>query len=573
VLAAANDSSGELAIFDSSGTVVAGPLTLGAGLISIAAANSDSSRFAVLSAASGSTQLLLLDASLKQVAAYVPAVAHGVAFSIDGNRLYLSESSSGAPFVTVLDGHTAQLVGRVPDAAVQGISSEIEDADETQLLFGLSNRGVNFVDASAPINLPSPAPVIAAAPSLIPSEGPLAGGTSVVLGRQNFTSPTQLKFGTQSASGVTVSGPAQIQASSPPTPTNGGVNVTAYFQNGWLAVAPDAFSYGPQILKVIPNAGSNAGGDSVQIYGYGFGSDPTKITVKIGSANATVQKVENVTTMAASIGLDASYPFSLERITLQAPPGASGKTDVFVSAAAGSTMSAKSFQFLQGIQSYAKPAFFKFVLYDQQRQHIYLTNIDHVDVFDLQQNIFLPPLQPPGGPPPNAGLRGLALTPDSGQLVVADFGAQSVYLLDPVLGTGTTVPVGGVLGFTNSGPARVATTSTQTVFVGLSGEGGSTGACSACLAQMNLTASPPTVQPAPQPEVTSITGAPLVQGTAAGDRVFVAFGTSSAGPFAFWNAGAPNQFVTSLANASATDLGASSDGSLFAFHSTAATEM
>ncbi|PYV65965.1 MAG: hypothetical protein DMG97_30835, partial [Acidobacteria bacterium] len=89
VLAAANDSSGELAIFDSSGTVVAGPLTLGAGLISIAAANSDSSRFAVLSAASGSTQLLLLDASLKQVAAYVPAVAHGVAFSIDGNRLYL----------------------------------------------------------------------------------------------------------------------------------------------------------------------------------------------------------------------------------------------------------------------------------------------------------------------------------------------------------------------------------------------------------------------------------------------------------------------------------------------------
>ena len=263
VLAAANDSSGELAIFDSSGTVVAGPLTLGAGLISIAAANSDSSRFAVLSAASGSTQLLLLDASLKQVAAYVPAVAHGVAFSIDGNRLYLSESSSGAPFVTVLDGHTAQLVGRVPDAAVQGISSEIEDADETQLLFGLSNRGVNFVDASAPINLPSPAPVIAAAPSLIPSEGPLAGGTSVVLGGQNFTSPTQLKFGTQSASGVTVSGPAQIQASSPPTVTNSVVNVTAYFQSGWLAIAPDAFSYGPQILRILPNAGLNAGGDSL----------------------------------------------------------------------------------------------------------------------------------------------------------------------------------------------------------------------------------------------------------------------------------------------------------------------
>jgi len=90
---------------------------------------------------------------------------------------------------------------------------------------------------------------------------------------------------------------------------------------------------------------------------------------------------------------------------------------------------------------------------------------------------------------------------------------------------------------------------------------------------MNLMASPPTVQPAPQPEVASITGAPLVQGSAAGDRVFVAFGTSSSGPVAVWNASAPNQFFTSPANVSTTDLGASSDGSMFVFYSNAATEM
>src|SRR5207237_3993791 len=139
-----------------------------------------------------------------------------------------------------------------------------------------------------------------------------------------------------------VPGPAQLQASPPPTPTNGGVNVTAYFQNGWLAVAPDAFSYGPQILKVIPNAGSNAGGDSVQIYGYGFGSDPTKITVKIGGANATVQKVESLTTILSSLGLDATYPFSLERSTLQTPASSSCKPDVVISTPAGSTTYAES---------------------------------------------------------------------------------------------------------------------------------------------------------------------------------------------------------------------------------------
>ena len=572
VLAAAADSNGELALFDSAGNVVAGPLALGAGVIPRVASNSDGSRFAALFAVSGTTQLLLLDASLKQVGAYVPAIVHGVTFSTDGNHLYLSESASGASFITVLDGHTGQLIGRVPDASIQGVSSEIEAADETQLLFGLANRGVTFVDAAAPANLSSTAPAVAAAPSLQPSEGPLAGGTSVTLAGQNFTSATPLNFGSQSVSNVTVSGPTQIQASSPPSVTSGAVNVTSYFQNGWLAIAPDAFSYGPQILQLLPNAGANTGGDSVQIYGYGFGTNPTKITVNIGGANASIQKVENVTAIAPSLSLDSTYPFSLERIILQIPPGTSGKADVSISTPAGATTSPKSFQYLQSVQSFSKPGLFKFLLYDQTRQRIYLTNVDHADVFDLQQKIFLAPLQPPGGPSIFTGLRGLALSPDSSRLIVADFGAQNVYLLDPVAGTGTTVPVGGVPGFTNSGPARVAATSTQTVFVGLSGEGGSSGACSSCLAQMNLTVSPPTIQPAPQPEVTSITGAPLVQGTPAGNQVFVAFGAAPGGPVAVWNSNAPNQFITSPANASSSDLGVSLDGDMFALQSQRATE-
>jgi len=573
VLAASNDSSGGLALFDAAGNIVAGPLTLGTGTSRILAANSDATRFSVLFAASGGTQLLLLDATLKQVGAYVPADAHGIAFSRDGKYLYLSESNSGAPLITVLDGHTAQLIGRAPDAAIQGISSEIEDADETQLLFGLSNRGVSFIDAAAPSSLPSAAPVIAAAPSLQPSAGSLTGGTSIVLAGQNFTPLTQLNFGAQSATNVSVSSPTQIQASSPSSVSNGAVNLSSYFQNGWLAIAPDAFSYGPQILQLLPNAGVNTGGDSVEIYGYGFGSDATKITVKIGGANATVQKVDNVPTIANSLGLDASYPFSLQRITLQTPSGSSGKADVFVSSSSGSTASTKSFQYLQSVQSHSKAGFLRFLLYDQGRQQIYLTDIDHLDVFGLQQNAFLTALQPPGGLAPNIGLRGLALTPDDSQLIVADFGAQNIYLLDPAKGTGTTVPVGGIPGFANSGPARVAATSAQTVFVGLSGEGGSSGACSACLAQMNLTASPPTIQPAPQPQVTTLTGAPLVQSSASGDHVFVAFGASPGGPVAVCNATAPNQFVISPANPSTTDLGVASDGTLFAVQAQGATEI
>ena len=191
----------------------------------------------------------------------------------------------------------------------------------------------------------------------------------------------------------------------------------------------------------------------------------------------------------------------------------------------------------------------------------------------MQQNLFLPPIEPPGGPALNVDLRGLALTPDGSQLVVADFGAQNVYVLDPGKGTGTTVFVGGVTGFVNSGPARVAATSVQTVFVGLSGEGSSSAACSTCLAQMNLAASPPSIQPAPQPEVTSLTGAPLLQSNARGDQVFLAFASAPGSPLASWNASSPNHFVTSAANSSAIDLTTSADGSAFALAANGATEV
>src|SRR5712691_300742 len=584
VLAAANDSSGELAVYDAGGNVVAGPLTLGSVAIPAAAANPDASRFAAVLASSTNTQLVLLDGALQKVASYAPAAIHGVTFSRDAKFLYISESSATSSYVTVLDGHTAQLLGRVPNAWIQGVSSEIEDADETQLLFGLSNRGISFVDASTPGTLSPPAPILSAPPSVQPAEGPITGGTAVVLSGQNLVSPTQLKFGTQNASNILLSGPSEIQANSPASVTNGAVNLAAFFQNGWLALAPDAFSYGPQILQILPNAGVSTGGDPMQIYGYGFGSDATKITIKIGGASTIVQKVESAAGIASSLGLGTDYPFSLERVTLQTPPGSAGKADIVISTSSGSTSSSKSFQYLQSVQSHSNPASYKFPLYDQKRQLVYLSATDHVDVFDLQAGTFKPggltlvcksssgAIVP--GPCPSAALRGMALTPDSSQLIVADFGSQNVYLLHPdAPGTVSLVSVGGVAGFTNSGPARVAATSTETVFVGLSGEGGASGACSTCLGQLNLMASPPTFQPAPQPQVTGLTGAPLLQGNAAGDHVFLAFGSAPGGPVAVWNASTPNQFVTSAANASSADLGAAADGSSFVLQANGTTEV
>jgi hypothetical protein len=574
VLVAANDSSGEVAVYDGTGNLAIGPRGLGSGVIPLVAANPSGTRFAVVFVANATRQILLLDGSLNHIASYASTAVNGLVFSRDGQLLYVSENAGSPPVITALDGNSLNLIGRVPDLWVGGCRSEIEDVDSTRLVFALSNRGLAFLDAANPAALPANVPSFAVAPAAQPSEGANAGGTAVVLSGQNYEPSAQVLFGTQSALRTSVAGTTQINTTSPANTSTGAVNLTAYFPSGWLALAPDAFSYGPQVLQILPNAGSPSAGETVQIYGYGFGADPTKISVSIGGIAATVQKAENITSIAPSLGLDATYPFSLERVTLQTPAGASGKVDVSITSPAGSLTLAQSFQYLQSETFYAKPSFDKFILYDESRQWLYLSNIDHVDVFDLSQNVFRPnPIEPPGGPPPAAELRGLALTPDNTRLIAADFGAQNIYLFDPDNGSGSTVPVGSVPGYASSSPARVAATSTQSVFVGLSAESGSSGGCTSCLGQFNLSAAPPAIEAATQPEVAGLAGAPLVQASTGGNQVFVAYGTAPGGPLASWNANAPNDFGTFTANDSATDLTAAGDGTMLALLANGTTEI
>ena len=574
VLVAANDSSGGLAVYNVNGSVLAGPQALGSGTIPLVAANPDGSRYAAVFVSNGSTQVLLLDGSLNPVGTYAASAINAMVFSRDGLSLYLSENAAAPPVITVLDGHSLNTIGQVSDLWLAGRRTEIEDVDATHLLFGIANRGLAFVDAATPGSLTAAVPVFAAPPAAQPSEGPNAGGTSTVLSGQNFPATAQVLFGTQSAGNASVSSATHINASSPANAATGAVNIAAYFPSGWLTLAPDAFSYGPQVLQILPNAGMPAGGDTVQIYGYGFGSAPTKVTVTIGGGNAIVQEAQNLTAIAPSLGLDSTYPFSLECITLQTPAGTAGKADIVITSPAGSITASKAFQYLQSENFYPKPSFDKFVIYDQPRQWLYLSDIDHVDVFDLAAAAFHGTgLEPPGGPPPDSEIRGLALTPNGTQLIAADFAAQNIYLLDPDNGTGTSVAVGGVAGFADSGPARVGATSTQNVFVGLSAESGSSGACTSCLGQLNLTASPPTIQPASQSEITSLTGAPFVQSNGNGNQVFVAFANAPGGPLALWNASTPNQFSTFTANDSASDIGAAADGTMFALQANGTTEI
>ena len=576
LLAAANDSSGELALFDTNGNLLTGPDAPVSGTIPLAAANSDGSLFAASFTSGSVSQLILLDSHLNSLATYSTQSPAGLVFSQDSQTLYLDEPFGNSYVVTALSASNLHSLGQIADIPIRGVPTQIQEACAAPFLCGFGNRGLAFLDASQPSALPQSAPVFAAVPVAQPSEGTSAGGVPITLSGANFSTGPQVRFGSGTPLSATLLGDSQLQISSPASATSGAVNLAAYFTNGWLALAPNAFSYGPTILRIFPNAGSSIGGDTITVLGYGFGGGSGSLSVALGGQSATLVSADAFPASGSALGLDSPYPFPLERLIFKTPPGSPGKADLVVHSSSGSTTAAKAFQYLTSAKIYANPGLHKFIAYDATRQKVFLTATDHVDVFDLSAQVFLPAITiPPNGPPPSAGLRGVVLTPDRSRMLVADFGAQSVYVIDPdgVPYNGSAVHVGGVAGFLNSGPARVTATSAQTVFVGLSGEGSSYGACSNCLGQMNLLASPPTFAPAPQPEVTSLTGAPLLQADAAGDIAYLAYDTSPGGPLASWSSYSPNVFSLSSASDTATDLTTSADGSLFAVRANNTTEL
>src|SRR5208283_1860109 len=197
-----------------------------------------------------------------------------------------------------------------------------------------------------------------------PSEGSIAGGATITLSGYNFNSNPQIRFGTQAPVNATATSPTQLQVSTPPSAASGPVNLIAYFSNGWIAVAPSAFSYGPAIVQVLPNVGSQAGGDTICLLGYGFGGGTGNLSVTIGGAAATVQKVESLPSFASSLSLDPTYPFSLARITLTTPAGSPGKADISITASSGTTTAPKSFQYLNASATFPNPSLYKFLLYD-----------------------------------------------------------------------------------------------------------------------------------------------------------------------------------------------------------------
>lgn len=141
----------------------------------------------------------------------------------------------------------------------------------------------------------------AAAPTIsavTPATGPVTGGTTVQIDGANFQNNATVKFGANSASGVTFISSTRLVAVTPAGAAVGPVTVTVTnpdSQSGSFT----GFSYaaaGPSITSITPNTGSTAGGTAITISGSNFKSGAT---VTIGGAAASNVVFVNASTLTA----------------------------------------------------------------------------------------------------------------------------------------------------------------------------------------------------------------------------------------------------------------------------------
>jgi len=351
----------------------------------------------------------------------------GIIYGLDGLHVYAFGSATVAA-VAVVNTQNFSLTGIVPDFQFNdGLPSAPLAIDETGMIFACDSQlgtaaGIEFLDAGSPgfFDLP-----IVLGNTLQPELLNLKIATPTQLNGAGFSSNSsyQVFFGPPPASPNTLMGTdisvqsnTALNVTAPPSTTAGATNVTITRSDGFFEVMPLAASYGPEILYISPNAGSPAGGDQIQIFGFGFGTGQLQVTV--GGSSATVGQV---TIPQEGTGVP------LESINVTTPSGNPGIADVTVSNPVSSTTVKGGFQYLESVQINPIAGALDALVYDQSRKRLYISNEDHnrVEIFDLGTNAFLSPV--PVGSQPAA----LALSPDNTELAVLNTGAGTVSVINP----------------------------------------------------------------------------------------------------------------------------------------------
>lgn len=405
------------------------------------AANSDGSQFAGLVTHVDGTQEVDFWNRNPTSWAYVPLSQKfftSPIFSRDGKYLYLV----GMGQIQVLNTQDGSTAGYL-----QVSSRSACDVDENYHFLGSAAGGVFSIDVS---HLLSASPLGSAQLNsqtvlVDPNVGPLSGGTQVSfissagLGSANgIDSSLEAYFaGTPATTDVVgpYNGSPRLVASAPPASAPGPVSVVLTDANNNIALLPDAYTYGPHILRISPNVVSTQGGDQITITAYGLPIyDETSIRITMGGltffANGSLQ------TETSSGG----YPE--ETMTVFVPPSTPGWSDVTITTPDGSDTLKRGVQYLAG-RAEIQTQDYRHAVYDASRDRFYLTGADNaVAVFDPGTQSLVAPMQS-SSISPGAVLGSEAITTDNSKLVVADPTDATIVVFD--LATGTSSPVNVLL--------------------------------------------------------------------------------------------------------------------------------
>ena len=389
-------------------------------------------------------------------------------FSSDSTRIYLVVG-----IIVVFDGsgnliNTAPALGTIPPGAEIGPCPDVETpfaVDSTGIIFGSADHGIAFDDSTYSVNFifgygggfdcldlvltPNSGPVNVATPTNFPEEA-------------EFDAVPDVWFGSSRATQATLGpGPAgSLSATAPSSSQPGPVSVKLIQPDGQESFNPLVFSYGPAPMFVDGDTATPAGGVTSDIIGVGLPTNPSQIQVAIGGASASIVSANPVSTYGIYFPFAYPYPAVDVRITL--PPG-TGDQDLQITTSAGTATLSKAFHYAQNVTDYKSTDTFQAVLLDRKRNQLYLSAGNHINVFSLTTQQFLSPFTPPALNGQKA-FYGMALTPDSSELLAANFPDGSVALINPDQPSSATavqvMPPGG-----NPGPQRIATTNTGKAFI------------------------------------------------------------------------------------------------------------
>lgn len=145
-----------------------------------------------------------------------------------------------------------------------------------------------------------------------PSTGAASGGNTVTINGDGFYGAPSVRFGTSSATGVTVDSPTRLTAITPSGTPGASVSVTVTSTYGSSSLA-NAFTYQdiplPTIASLYANRGPVAGGTSFGIVGTGLG---TATSVTVGGVACTVfQAADTLVTAVSPPGSAGGKPVSV----------------------------------------------------------------------------------------------------------------------------------------------------------------------------------------------------------------------------------------------------------------------